>query len=144
MIEVKGNLWTYPADWRVITTNGTIKTNGECVMGRGCAKEAAKMYPKFPTWLGERILRHGNHVHKFTPQRLFTFPVKHHWYERANLDLIERSVGEFMAQLEQDKTYVMPRPGCGNGGRTWKEIQPFLYNLPDNVHVIDFPNDSKT
>lgn len=35
MIEVKGNLWTYPAEVRVITTNGFVKKNGEAVMGIG-------------------------------------------------------------------------------------------------------------
>ena len=47
MREVVGNLWTYPADIRVITTNGTVKNDGTCVMGRGCAAEAKRAIQDF-------------------------------------------------------------------------------------------------
>jgi len=30
----------------------------------------------------------------------------------------------------------LPRPGCGNGHRTWEEVKPLLDGLPDNVWVI--------
>ena len=30
-----GDLWSYPADYRVVTTNGIIKKDGEAVMGAG-------------------------------------------------------------------------------------------------------------
>jgi len=42
MKEVIGNIWNYynKGNWIVITTNGTIKKNGEAVMGRGVALEA--------------------------------------------------------------------------------------------------------
>jgi len=50
--EDKINLWEYPADARVITTNGFVKNNGEAVMGRGCAREAARKYPRLPLFWG--------------------------------------------------------------------------------------------
>lgn len=144
MIEVTGNLWTYPADFRVITTNGTVKQNGRAVMGRGCAKEAALRYPKISRLLSERLRARGNHVQFFSDIEigdrigLFTFPVKHHWNEPADLALIARSTTEFQAQLLPSSVYVLPRPGCGNGQRTWDEVRPIVAVLPDNVHVIDF------
>jgi hypothetical protein len=78
MIEVYGNLWDYTSDARVITTNGFIKHDGSCVMGRGCAKEAATRYPQFPSVLGARIKQNGNVVMGFTfgNDELITFPVK--------------------------------------------------------------------
>ena len=54
MIEVVGNLWTYAADFRAITTNGTVKFDGRAVMGRGCAREATQRYPKIARQLGYR------------------------------------------------------------------------------------------
>lgn len=151
MLEVTGNLWTHPADFRVITTNGAVRRDGCAVMGRGCAREAAIYYPKLPRLLGDRITRLGNRVHffsdleinartttVFTRRGLFTFPVKHHWKDRADLDLIRSSVESFARQLLESAVYVMPRPGCGNGHLCWEAVRPFLVDLPDNVHVIDF------
>lgn len=142
MIEVKGNLWTYPADVRVITTNGTVKKNGECVMGRGCAAEAKLRYPELPLVLGQAISGMDNEPFWFpipsarTP--LVTFPVKHNWHERADLDLIRASAQKIsvMRALE-DRIIVMPRPGCGNGGLKWEDVKPILEPiLDDRFHVI--------
>lgn len=138
MIEVIGDLWTFPADFRVITTNGSVRRDGACVMGRGCAKEAAQRYSQLPYELGERIRRLGNRVHFFQDYSLFTFPVKHVWSDQASLELIAESTEAFGRQLLASAHYVMPRPGCGNGQRTWDEVKPLLQGLPDNVAVIDF------
>ena len=43
MIEIKGSLFNEPCDAFCITTNGFIKKDGTCVMGRGCAKQAADL-----------------------------------------------------------------------------------------------------
>ena len=144
MIEVVGDLWTHPADFRVITTNGAFRADGLAVMGRGCALEAKKRYPKLARLLGERLRARGNHVEFFSDVELgdrlglFTFPVKHRWDQPADLLLIKRSTDEFARHLLSSATYVMPRPGCGNGQRTWAEVRPIVAILPDNVHVIDF------
>lgn len=144
MIEVVGNLWDYPAEWRVITTNGTVKKNGHAVMGRGCAKEAMQRYPLLPALLGNRLRILGNHVNGFiaaelrADRGLFTFPVKHEWMQAADPQLIARSVAEFKVNLLDSTTYVMPRPGCGNGNLRWEDVRPLLVDLPDNVFVIDF------
>ena len=152
MIEVKGNLWTYPADVRVITTNGTVKKNGECVMGRGCAKEAAQRMKEVPKILGNLLRAHGNHCHILFRGNplclnavLVSFPVKHAWYERADLALIEQSAKE-LANLADDQGWidgwgkiVLPRPGCGNGGLKWEDVRPVLEPiLDDRFHVITF------
>ena len=145
MIEQQADLWSVPADFRVITTNGAVRHDGCAVMGRGCAKEAAGQFPRLPYLLGLCLKRSGNRVHFFPDDvigakfGLFTFPVKHHWNERADLDLIARSVEEFGRQLLASSVYVMPRPGCGNGQLSWEAVRPLLVGLPDNVIVVDFP-----
>lgn len=144
MIEVKGNLWTYPADVRVITTNGTVKKNGECVMGRGCAKEAKDKFPELAYVLGGMIKNYGNHV-QLIHNRLYSFPVKHNWYEKADLTLIERSANELFNIVDpaypndEGHTIVLPRPGCGNGGLKWEDVKPVLEPiLDDRFYVITF------
>lgn len=144
MIERAADLWTVPADFRVITTNGSIRHDGKAVMGRGCAKEAALKFPRLPRLLGGMLEASGNRVYFFedrvlvAPFGLFTFPVKHTWHARADLDLIAQSVEQFGRQLLRSATYVMPRPGCGNGQRTWSEVRPIVAALPDNVIVVHF------
>lgn len=147
MIEVTGDLWTYPADVRVITTNGFVKKNGEAVMGAGCAKEATKLYAGIATLLGKLLKDKGNHVHilrygDFFPKDvLVSFPVKHNWFENADLELIERSAQELVAlagNYAHTTVFVIPRPGCGNGKRDWEtEVRPILEKyFDDRFHVI--------
>lgn len=151
MIEVKGNLWTFPADIRVITTNGTLKKNGEAVMGRGCALEATVRYDGIARVLGNSIRNHGNHVAFIygSVEGIYSFPVKHDWWDMADLALIERSAGELVklmdalptnaASLLQHTRVVMPRPGCGNGRLKWADVKPILEPiLNDRFHVITF------
>lgn len=156
MVEVKGNLWDYPADVRVITTNGFVKNNGELVMGRGCAREAVQRYPFLPKLLGEKVKAGGNHVY-FCGSPLnwmFSFPVKHHWYQEADLALIRRSAAELLlavndlqeeiAEKGRSRCHdpllrvVMPRPGCGNGRLKWADVKPLLAHLDDRFKVITY------
>lgn len=160
MIEVTGNLWTFPADVRVITTNGSVKRNGECVMGRGCALEAKQQVTGFnlAKHLGGLIQNKGNHVHfLYTDGQqdgidVYSFPVKHVWNEKADIKLIERSAHELVrlmvgmpsdrGYLVNDKTSVilLPRPGCGNGHLLWEDVKPILQPiLDDRFRIITFP-----
>ncbi len=148
MKEVRGNLWTYPAHVRVITTNGFVKNDGKAVMGRGCALEATKLYPDISLTLGNLLKKHGNHVNilrfgEFFPKdSLVSFPVKHHWYQEADLQLIERSCQELVAlagNYDHSTVFVLPRPGCGNGKLSWADVKPVLEQyFDDRFHVITF------
>lgn len=139
MIEIKGNLWEHVNQESVIciTTNGTVKNTGECVMGRGCALEAKIRYPNIARRIGDHIRAHGNTPFWVTSD-LITFPVKHNWWEKADPQLILASANwltEAANNLRQ-KWFILPRPGCGNGKLKWEDVKPLLLNLPDNVKVI--------
>ena len=62
-----GDLWaqSQTADAVVITTNGSVKKDGKAVMGRGCAKQAAHIYPELAALLGVRIKARGNQPYVF-------------------------------------------------------------------------------
>lgn len=147
MQEVTGNLWTFPAHIRVITTNGTVKKNGECVMGRGCAAEAKKLFNGISWLIGSMIKEDGNNVYVFSypPAILATFPVKHNWYEKADLCLIKRSaeqLAKYCENMPKGYKVVLPRPGCGNGGLRWEDVKPILAPiLDDRFHVICFEHE---
>lgn len=153
MIERLTSLWDEPADAKCITTNGFIKNNGNLVMGAGVAGQAQARYPRFPKLAGEWVKRYGNHVFIFDSENdlrdyndpidncryYITFPVKHVWYEKAELDLIERSAKELMHVIDKiaAKKVLLPLPGCGNGQLSWTDVRPVLEPiLDDRVWVI--------
>lgn len=141
------NLWAdlgEPA-LRFITTNGYVKTNGEAVMGRGCAREARDRYPGIAARLGRAIARSGNHVHGIDHDLylgpILSFPVKHRWDEPADPELIVRSAYEAVAAFDRYgvDTALLPRPGCGNGRLSWSQIEPLIAPiLDDRFTVVSF------
>ena len=151
MKEITGNLWDYYGESLhtiCITTNGTIKKNGEAVMGRGCALEANNKVPGLARQLGHSIDKGGNKVHWLRWDEgqnpiLLSFPVKHNWWEKADLILIKRSAADlsYLASGEEARTFILPRPGCGNGKLNWKDVKPLIEFMPDNVHVISYAKD---
>ncbi len=145
MKEITGNIWGYydKGNWVVITTNGTVKKNGEAVMGRGVALEAKKRFPKFPATLGKFLNSYGNLVftsnltdEKYEPIRLITFPTKNSPFEKSDMDLIERSAKQLAYVVPGSMTVYMVRPGCGNGGLDWKDVKPVLEKYLDDRFVV--------
>lgn len=140
MIEITGNIWKQSCDYRIITTNGYVKSNGWAVMGRGVALQAARRFSNLPQELGLRIKSFGNDVHLFSDFNIITFPVKHNWYEIASISLIQKSTHQLIVLIKtlgEDKIYCMTRPGCNNGRLKWEDVKPIISILPDNVKVIN-------
>ena len=150
MIEVYGNAWELAENYDVlcITTNGMVKNNGECVMGRGIAYQFKTKYPFAPKILGDKIKQNGNIFQAIMWNDDITyvaFPVKHHWSEAADFNLIKKSANALacLANEAPDKKFLLPRPGCGNGRQDWEVVKPIISDiLPDNVHVVHFSKES--
>lgn len=141
MREAYGNIWDYHdrGEWICITTNGDVRKDGCAVMGRGVALQAKNRFPKLPYLLGQRIYRLGNHVWLFETMKLLSFPVKYHWADRADLNLIRRSSKELIALMNKrgPARVILPRPGCGNGGLDWHDVRDVIFELLDHrVTVI--------
>jgi len=143
MREHTGNLWVYPADAHVITTNGFIKKDGRAVLGAGVAKQAVGRFPSLPDRLGYKLKRAGNNVHTFpcTSHLIVTMPVKHHWRDNADPELILRSAKQLVELANERKweTVASVRPGCGNGGLRWLDVCGILEPLWDDRFVIVNP-----
>lgn len=165
MKEAKGNIFYTDCDAVCITTNGFIKANGENVMGRGCALEAARMIPQLPKILGTKIRNNGNRVHILYEQNntfLCSFPVKpgsvqfngtnvvNHmqskfkvgdyvpgWAAKADPKIIQHSAIQLKELADQMnwKTVVLPRPGCGAGELKWADIKPLLEEILDDRFI---------
>ena len=140
MKEIKGNIWDYydKGNWIVITTNGTVKVNGEAVMGRGVALQAKQKFPSLPGELGKTLKMAGNQLHTFPHYRIITYPVKHRWEEKASPFLINQGAYQlsmYADSLRLDLVYMV-RPGCGNGGLDWKNVKPILEKYLDDRFII--------
>lgn len=145
MLEVFGNVWELMKNYDVvcITTNGMVKKNGECVMGRGIACQFKIRYPFAPKILGDKINKNGNILQPIMWNEDITFmafPTKHKWFEKSDLNLIYQSALDLasIALASPDKKILLPKPGCSNGGLDWKDVKPIIDFLPDNVHIVDF------
>jgi hypothetical protein len=138
--EANGNLWDFQTGWIVITTNGSIKSNGHAVMGRGVAYQATQKFPNIAKDLGMNLKAGGNIPYVMGKYLIITLPVKYRWEETADLFLIESSVQKLVSLL--DKCYpliqeiYMPRPGCGNGGLDWKDVKPVIAPLLDDRFTV--------
>lgn len=162
MREIFGNLWDALCDLRVVTTNGDVNRHKRAVMGRGCAKEAAERFPGLAYHFAKLLEKHGNRVMRlaethpdgsttlglFSKDRSGTvtcsFPVKHHWKDEADPELIARSARQLVALADAFGygRVVLARPGCGNGRLSWEDVRPALAEvLDDRFSVITFaPN----
>lgn len=142
MREQTLNIWTVRDNPKAvigITTNGTLRSNGALVMGRGIAAQAKEIYLGLDLRLGRLVRENGNRVLFSNYLRIFIFPVKHHWKDKADLALIERSAEQLfdLAKYYKTLTFYLPRPGCGVGGLKYEQVRPLLVGLPDNVVVVD-------
>jgi len=152
--EIRGDIWDYhdKGKWVIITTNGFVKKNGEAVMGRGVAYQAKQKFPELPKKLGDRLLEarskgseFWNKPKVFKEFKIVTFPVKHNWWEKGNLDLIELSskvlaaAFGFYEEVEPFNDVIYsPRPGCNNGKLDWKDVKPILEKyLDDKLIIVD-------
>ncbi len=147
MKEIYGSIWVHflvANHFVCITTNGTVKKNGDAVMGRGNAKQATICIPGIPKLLGDYLKKNGNVAGALQVTDddwpIIIFPVKQNWWDKADLYLIERSTKWLNDEATRNpsNTYHLPRPGCGNGGRDWeREVKPTsgIEFLPDNVWV---------
>jgi len=164
MKEIQGNLFDHigKADAICITTNGFVKSNGECVMGKGCAQEATKRWPGIALLLGDSIKADGNAVIPLISENetvILSFPVKsiretfdgtnavRHmtskfkvgdsmpgWACKAKIDIIESSASCLarIATAHKWTNIILPRPGCGAGELNWAEVKEVL-----NKHLDD-------
>jgi hypothetical protein len=138
MREICGNIWDYRETAIVaITTNGQVSRSGRAVMGRGVAAQAAMRFPEIPEKLAQCIIEAGNHVH-YLGDNIVSFPVEHSPYQLPDLRLIECSARELVAMADDRgwQSVIVPRPGCGGGGLSWKDVRPILENCFDDRFTV--------
>lgn len=138
MKEDSGDLWTYNAEYRVVTTNGVINSSGSLVMGAGVALQARQRFPRMPLELGLLVKMRGNVPFLFEQERVITLPTKNDWRDNSDLNLIVSSVKRLVALVDEREvsSVVMTRPGCGNGRLEWKDVKAEIEGLLDDRFTV--------
>ena len=133
---IRGNIWKSGAMGICVTTNGIVKKNGDAVMGRGIALQAAQRYPELAPELGRRLTLWGNKVYTM----IITFPTKHHWKDPSDIELIKNSAHQLVEAWQHEQRCALPFPGCANGGLRIPDvlsvIQPILSD--DKFELWDY------
>lgn len=139
MKEANCDLWTFPAHFRIVLTNGICTAwNGEAVMGAGCAAEAKQKYPALPKRLGGYLKQYGNRPFIFQDFNLITFPTKEDWKQKSIPAVIEESARKVVEIADKYgiESLVLPRPGCGKGGLKWEAVKPLLEGILDDRFTV--------
>lgn len=140
----KGNMWDVldQSQLFLITTNSYVRRDGNLVMGRGIALEAAKKYPHIPKKAGEWIL-HNNLHEKFYgllpdlfDNNIGLFQVKLHYFAAADLNVINNSCKmlSYWVNEKQLTNINMNYPGIGAGKLSKASVRKVL-----DEHLCDLP-----
>jgi len=124
-----------------VTTNGVVKHNGELVMGAGIAKQFAEYMPQLPKLLGNKVSTYGNnvyHVGHADCTAILSFPTKHHYNDKSDLDLIIKSAKRLVkwANINNATDILIPSPGTGLGGLSKQVVYSALNGILDKRFTI--------
>jgi len=141
MIERRGDLFRQERGWVGIPTSCVITHSVKgprLVMGAGVAKEARDRWPGLDRFWGYHVRDHGNVPCVVPGLQSVSVPTKHHFSEKSDLGLIQRSV-LFLSHWAWDNAIeeiYLPKIGCGCGDLRWDQVRPLLEGILDDRFVI--------
>lgn len=136
--EITGDIWAYAQTGIIaITTNGSVTPDGRAIFGRGVARQAFRRYPELAVCLGCLLVERDNHVYALG-NGIVSFPVEETAWSLPDLRIIAQSARELrlLADSSGWDRIIVPRPGCGGGGLSWREVAPLLAPHFDDRFII--------
>ena len=135
------NIWElmHEFDAICVTTNGIVKSDGKAVMGKGIALQARNLFPGIDVALAGHLKLWGNIpaiIWHDAMCKIVSFPTKNDWKDKSSLELIDQSAFLLSHMIEGYgwTKVAMTKPGCGNGGLNWADVEPIIVkHLPDMV-----------
>jgi O-acetyl-ADP-ribose deacetylase (regulator of RNase III) len=139
--EQTGDLWSFPADFRVVTVNGGLDKSGYLIMGAGVALQARERFPGLARKLGGWVREYGSRVFLCKQEGIITLPTKRRHWELSDPPLIHRGLWQMVEVVNKFgiKSVVMPRPGCGLGKLDWGYMQPVCAQVLDDRFAVVTP-----
>lgn len=138
--------------WVAFCTNGSVKSDGEAVMGVGVARHMKEKYPTMPGVLGKLINpQEGgrNQVVRFAKAAVFTFPHQENWRQAPALGRIAatmrqlRGIVDAMPEITKECPLYVERPGYqpdATKSLPWpKVIETLVANGADERFVFVAP-----
>jgi hypothetical protein len=143
-----------------ITTNAHYTIQGIAAMGGGCAGVCARRWPETAKRLGKMLKtfmtnipfvigaldEDGNYLdptrdmirNKEFKCLIFSFPTINNLMDGSNLQLIKQSATVLKDYVDKFdlKGVMVPRPGVGIGGLSWKDVKPEIENILDDRFTI--------
>ena len=141
---VLGDLWSElgKADLLLVTTNSTLNSRGDLIMGAGSALQAKRHFPQLPRLLGEKIrtragCRYGVVCSglRFGNTEIGAFQTKTNPFQPSDTETIYQSVRDLTVLTLEYGRIAMPFPGINNGRLSPYKVYPLLEGLPSNVHI---------
>lgn len=139
MIEILiGDLFASKMQTKVNTVN--------CVgiMGKGIAQQFKKQYPEMFEDYVDRCK--SDEVEEGIPylfkdlfgNMILNFPTKGHWKNLTNMQKVSTGLDYFIQHYKEwgIESIAFPPLGCGNGGLTWEQVGPLMYQ---KLSAIDIP-----
>lgn len=147
---LRGDIWDFHKKgyWIGIPVNIGWTKDGINVMGAGLAQQAKELFPKFPSWFGERCKRLKKEVGVclYDPGRLLALPSKPlneqkpwlSWKNGSDLDLIAETLQDLKRVADEERFKIaIPWIGCGNGGLERSQVKPLiLHYLDQRITVV--------
>ena len=132
--------------WRVegyvicIPINLCVDMSGNAVMGAGLALEMKKRAPAIASELGRKITAHKeDEAFVLDDDWVRGLPTKVHYNDAtASLGLITQSLLWVRAEALgfSNRTFCIPKLGCGCGKLKWSDVEPLTVDLPSNVWLV--------
>lgn len=123
----------------LFTSNATLNSRNQLVMGAGSALSFKILYPALPSLLGEKIKGEENYGCIILKELgLGCFQTKRHWRDNSTLQIIQNSTNKLLFWIDEhnyERQIALPFPGIGKGGLSEEEVIPIISVLPDNVIV---------
>ena len=146
MILLKGDCYKEikPNSVYLATCNSVIGANGTLVMGKGNAKALLKTFNDRADLRLADYINNGEEYNlriiQYRPKENIyygAFQSKHHFKDKSDIGLIERSILKLKEAANQRKDLIfhLPFPGIGLGGLKYEDVIKILLQLPDNVYV---------
>lgn len=139
---IKQDIWKDfdKLDYVCITTNALLNRQGQLIMGKGNALQAARRDRNLATVLGNQLKEKravGQFYGLLAYGKYIAFQTKYDWRDNSPIELITRSVEKLtkLANKYPDRTFGLPYPGVNNGNLSKNDVYPLIRKLPPNVTV---------
>lgn len=113
------------------------------VMGKGIAQQFKKLYPEMFEDYVDRCK--SAEVEEGVPylyrdlfgNMILNFPTKGHWKSLTNIHKLSEGLDYFVHHCKEwdIESIAFPPLGCGNGGLTWEQVGPLMYQKLSSLDI---------